>query len=107
MARQLTIRNGQQSSQSFVPQTSFLVYGAGLPGTPATYQVQMRPTGVSTAAWIPADTNKANANLSSSVSSALVNGSPGFEYRIQAVGTTSADVVLYWDHITSLRSVYN
>ena len=107
MARQLTIENGEQSSETFVPQTSFLIYGAGLPATPATYQVQMRPRGISSAAWVPSHTDVSNSNLSSTVVSAVINGSPGFEYRVQAVAATSAVVNLYWDHITFLRSVYN
>ena len=107
MAKILTISSGERDSQTFVPQTSFLMYGAGLPATPATYQIQMRPRDVSNAAWIPAQTDISNSNLSSSVVSAVVNGSPGFEFRIFAVAATSANVSLYWDHITSLRSVYN
>ena len=110
MAKVLTIEAGERNSQTFVPQTSFLVYAGGVPNPPATYQVQMRPKGVSST-WVAAQSNRTVPDLSDAATgnSLLVNGSPGFEYRVYAsanvpVGMTAT---LYWDHVTSLRSIYN
>lgn len=106
MARVLTIADTEQSSGTFTPDTSFLVYAAGLPsGT--NFQIQMRPTGVSGAAWVAARSDITDSHLTNAISSAVVNGSPGFEFRIHAASAVSAVTTIYWDHITTLKSFDN
>ena len=104
MARSLSIATGDTNTETFVPQTTFLVYAAGIPGS-TTFTVQMRPRGISTATWVSA---QSSGTLTDTSTSAVVNGSPGFEFRIaRTTGTTTVARTFYWDHVTSLRSVYN
>ena len=103
MAKSLSIAAGGETTETFYPNASFLVYGPGIP-TSTTFQIQMRPKGVGTADWVSAVT--AN-HLEDSTPSAGVSGSRGFEYRIhRTAGTTTAARTFYWDHVTTLESIY-
>lgn len=106
MAKVLTIAASGQESTTFIPQTSFLIYAAGLPsGT--NFQIQMRPIGVSNAAWVAARSDITDSHLTNAIASAVVNGSPGFEFRIHADSAVSALTTIYWDHITTLKAFDN
>ena len=106
MANEIRIATGDTESETFVPETTFLIYSSALPtGTPTTtFTIQMRPTGDDSLTWFAA---KADNHLTNTTRVALVNGSPGFEYRLErTAGTTTAARTFYWDHVPSLRAIY-
>lgn len=121
MARQLTFTTtlgppALRATNSFVPNTTFILFvdtNADLQGTGGTpteaYQIEFQPTNIEEDdTWLPAPgTNNGVLQLSTKYST--VTGSPGFRYRVrQTTGTTqSTDIGFYWDHVTSLRSVFN
>ena len=106
MARQLEYDGTHHRSSTFVPQTTFIVMGVTITSGD-TYQVQCQPTNVAeSSSWTKAPGSE---DLTNAVLATGVNGSPGFRYRVNRTAGTGArtTTIFYWDHVTSLRSVYN
>ena len=111
MAKQLTYDSTANATEIFRPQTNFIVFiannGSQL-GSNETYVVQMLPDQLpdSSSDWQNAP---GAITLQTIVRLDEANGSPGFKYRILRTGTAGpgTNVQFYWDHVTTLRSVYN
>ena len=121
MARELTYTAASTTTgmtDTFIPKTSFIVmivHNGDLASSPMatpptfeTYEVECLPTNLpdGTDGWIRAPGSDL---LTGSTKITDVTASPGFKYRIKKGGAEVATggLEFYWDHITSLRSIYN
>ena len=106
MARELEYDGTNHRSSTFVPETTFIVMGSVIE-TGDTYQVQCQPTNLATTGtWTKV---RGSQDLTPTEPMTGVNGSPGFRYRVNRTAGTGArtGTTFYWDHVTSLRSIYN
>ncbi len=106
MARQLEYDETNHRSSTFVPQTTFIVMGSVIE-TGDTYQVECQPTNLATnSTWTQV---RGSEDLTGTEPMTGVNGSPGFRYRVNRTAGSGArtGTIFYWDHVTSLRSIYN
>ena len=105
MAKQATYNSDDHVSESFVPKAPFMVQI--IDADPSDYfELQLQPTNIPESTLWLADQR---ASLLRGNSATVTNGSPGFRYRIKRSSGTGNDagVEVYWDNVTSLRSVYN
>ena len=106
MAKSVSIATTDTESEGFRPQTNFIVVASQAASLTGQYVLQIRsinPTGT----WV--EMASAPMQLATTNKVIAASGSPGFEYRIFRKGGTAetADLTFHWDHVTTLRSVYN
>ena len=105
MAKQATYNSAKHVSESFEPQTSFIVQVDNVPSMDM-FQVEFQATNLpESGTWLRAPGSETLDGDSATVA----NGSTGFRYRVRRTSGTGNDagVEVYWDNVTSLRSVYN
>ena len=105
MAKQANYNSDDHVSESFEPQTSFIVQVDNAPSTDM-FNVEFQATNLpESGTWLKAP----GSETLSGDSATVANGSTGFRYRVRRTGGMGNDrgVEVYWDNVTSLRSVYN
>ena len=109
MARQLTFTtdSGVTASNTFIPQTDFVIVGMQGTSLNGTYQLQVRPFGSVDPLWI--DFPSEPAMLTGSAKVLAAEGSPGFEYRflLTTAASTLDGNIFYWSHVTNLQADFN
>ena len=90
----------------FNPNCAFLVSVHKAASLTGVYDIEIRPKGDTSATWIPISLGSAGGGLKTSTKVVVINGSPGYDYRVHLASGTVDDGI-YWDEITTLQSIYH
>ena len=100
MAKQVTL------DAVFNPNCAFLVSAHKSASLTGVYDIEIRPKGDTSATWIPISVGSVSGGLQTTTKIVVINGSPGYDYRVHLASGT-ADDGIYWDEITTLQSIYH
>lgn len=111
MIKQINLNDEGDAYLPFEVQTSFIVMANhnGVIPSNETYDIEMLPRVLpagTTGYWTKAP---GASTLQDETKATVVNGSPGFHYRIRRTDTATVNpnITFYWDHVTTLGAFYN
>ena len=107
MASQLTFTTtgAITASNTFKPQTNFVIVAMQATDLTGVYQLQVRPSNSTSNVWVDFPSEPAMLQTTGKVLAA--EGSPDFEYRFHLESGTADGNIFYWGHVTNLQSIYS